>query len=826
MSDPWLFSSSSHPSIVHHSSLSEPPAVVSSPAALTSPSSFQPHGNHHHTKVTSKNLPEPLVASPLVSHPQETSPHLPHLQVSSPHLHSPQVTSPGFHHAQVSPSHLAHCQVTSPHISHSQSQIPSYHLASPQTTSPHLPLQNVTSPHFVQQPQVTSPHVVAQPQMTSPHQNHFSSPNQNHGLDNSNWSRSEQSSEMSCLLNSYTYSYQIQSTAHLDLNLQNQSQSQINTGVTHQLENRLAYNSNTFPDGGVYGQGGTPGPVENTFENNYSLDPGLAALQCSQLNSMSGGATLGKWSSIDFSSSSAEDFSNNQFFPDSFHDNNASQSFCSPTTPGPSPHYPQTPTISSPGPQMHPRKERLSFSTPASTQLNINKPPSCCLHESSSYPVTPDPGQHHPNETSTCLLPSQTEPIQDQSCFSPQGKGQDASSAAHAPVVPAGLKWKEESGGRGRRRGAGRGGGDCQPSWTRIKPPSHENASGASGCRLQCTVCKRDFRSLPALNGHMRSHSGARAATCLKKGDDSSSHIPPSSALVMPVSVPVQSRGAAKACRTTQRRCSRLPPATAGAVLYQSLMHPKQEGAVTGGSKGEDGDAFIDDEQSHYTPPPMLCPLRAGTGLYCSLTTKSQQRVQLHNTHNGVNEPVAIETLTTGINKPRINVGPAFQAQIPPLRDHKCVHSDSHNALLQWSPWDELEHPVNQKRVEAVMKMTGSSVIPGGGVSPEYALHILSESRGDFLRTVEKLLSTPESSVDHAGWSAAERRLLVKSLQLHRKDFSRIQKAVQTKSLSQCVEFYYLWKKKLSLSAKTLTALTITLPKANGQSSSQSRGAS
>lgn len=31
--------------------------------------------------------------------------------------------------------------------------------------------------------------------------------------------------------------------------------------------------------------------------------------------------------------------------------------------------------------------------------------------------------------------------------------------------------------------------------------------------RLVCTVCNRDFRSLPALNGHMRSHSGSRLVT-------------------------------------------------------------------------------------------------------------------------------------------------------------------------------------------------------------------------------------------------------------------------------------------------------------------------
>lgn len=38
---------------------------------------------------------------------------------------------------------------------------------------------------------------------------------------------------------------------------------------------------------------------------------------------------------------------------------------------------------------------------------------------------------------------------------------------------------------------------------------------------------------------------------------------------------------------------------------------------------------------------------------------------------------------------------------------------------------------------------------------------------------------------------------------------------VQTKSLSECVEFYYLWKKKLSLSTKTSTSLTVSLPNTN-----------
>ncbi|XP_023252226.1 transcriptional-regulating factor 1-like [Seriola lalandi dorsalis] len=712
------------------------------------------------------------------------------------------------------PSSSPPSSVTSPHFVPQSQATPSYPLHQAHvTTSHHVPYSQVTSPHFVSQPQITSPHIHPPPQ------HHLSCQNLDPGLDNPNWNKSA-----SEVLNSFSYSCQNQATAHLDLQNQTQNQNQFCTGVTHHGHelghtHRLPYNTHPHLASGVYGQGDTPGPGQDTWG---PLEPTLSQMQCSPLGSLSGGTALGRWSSMDFSSSSTEDFSNTQFFPDSYHDSIAPQSFCSPTTPGPSPHYPHTPTISSPGPQMHPRNEMLGFHTQTSAQLN-----SCCLQESDSFPLSSEPSQHHPHQSSRRLLPSQTEPIQDQTGvfnsagdletgFSPQGGGQNVSSAAQSPSLPAGPIWREECGGGGR--------GDGQPDWTWMKRPQPENMKVVD-CRLLCTVCKRDFRSLPALNGHMRSHSGFRSATLGKKGEDSSPPAQPSVSMVMPVSVPIQSRGASKACRSAQRRCNPLSPATGGAVLYRSLMH--LDAAAAGGREAvTGGDGVVDGGRGHYTPPPMLCPLRVGAGLYCSLTTRRQQRVrtvQLHDTHNGLSDLVAMDTLTTGVNKPRINVGRGFQAEIPSLHNHKRAHSNSQDALLVWTPWDELEKPVNQQRVEALLMMVRSSVVPGGGASPEHALHALSECRGDFLLTLEKLLSSPEASNNnHTGvcWSAAEMKLLVKSLQLHHKDFSSVQRAVKTKSLSQCVEFYYLWKKKLSLSVRTPAGLTVTLPNTNRSSRS------
>ncbi|XP_049921388.1 transcriptional-regulating factor 1-like isoform X2 [Epinephelus moara] len=727
----------------------------------------------HHSSLFNSS-PPPLSSSLLARN---------RLQVSSPHLH-PQITSP----------HLCpQTHVTSPHLH-------------PQVTSPHPPHPQVTSPHLPH-PQVTSPHLLSLPQ-------HLFS-KQTVDVDHPEWSRSEPPAERPYLL----------TTAHLD----HQNQNQFSTGASHY---RPPYNSHIDLAGGVYGQGDTPGPGHDTWR------PTLPQ---------------GGWSSVDFTSSSAEDFSSTRFFHHSCHDNSSAQPFCSPTTPGLSPHYPQTPTLSSPDAQCHPGKEKQTL-----RQVGEDQTLHWCLDEYDSYRLTSDPSQPRPLQTSRHLLHNHRDLIQDQtgllhshrdliqdqmgvlhnhrdliqdqtgvlhshrdliqeqmglhtaansaSCFCPQGRGQDVSSTA----PPTGLPVK------------------------RLKP---EDDSALLKSRLLCSVCQRDFRSLPALNGHMRSHSRSRSASWSNKGDDSSAPtVQPSVSMVMPVSVPVQS----KACRSGQRRGSHLSPATGGAaLLYCSLLHHGEEEAVAEDGEAGDGAVAMGDS-AHYTPPPMLCPIRAGPGLYCSLATRRQQKaqaVQLHNTHNGLSDLVSIETASpppgTILNKPRINEGRSFQAEIPPLLGREHTDADPHNALLLWTPWDELERPVNRQRVEALMMMARSSVVPGGGASPESALHVLSECRGDFLLTVQKLLSTPETSDDHTAphhqgvrWSTAERRMMVKSLHLHHKDFRRVHETVQTKSLSQCVEFYYLWKKKLSLIRRPPAGLTISLPNTKGQRSPGSHDAS
>ncbi|KAJ8338062.1 hypothetical protein SKAU_G00370280 [Synaphobranchus kaupii] len=185
----------------------------------------------------------------------------------------------------------------------------------------------------------------------------------------------------------------------------------------------------------------------------------------------------------------------------------------------------------------------------------------------------------------------------------------------------------------------------------------------------------------------------------------------------------------------------------------------------------------------HYSPRPMLNPIRRGTGLYCNLLPLSHLQSHFK-----------------------------FQAEVPQFqkcRAHDHWPEESPKEQLLWKPWKDLEESNDlQEQVENLLDLCSSSALPGGGTNLELALHCISRCQGDMLATVEMLLlSIPPSSEDYhySGsnvWILSEKRLFNKAFGTHSKDFSLVQKMVKTKSVSQCVEFYYLSKKILEQQQK------------------------
>ncbi|XP_057254486.1 transcriptional-regulating factor 1 isoform X2 [Pezoporus wallicus] len=345
--------------------------------------------------------------------------------------------------------------------------------------------------------------------------------------------------------------------------------------------------------------------------------------------------------------------------------------------------------------------------------------------------------------------------------------------------------------------------------------------------KLMCSICLKEFKSLPALNGHMRSHGGVRASPNFKQEISKKPH--PSAVKLEENFKPLQDK---KKYRHRPEPLFIPPPSCnfsmshSGATLYQSQLR----------SPRVLGDHLLDrtHELPPYTPPPMLSPVRQGSGLFSSVITSSHStsHAQLPLTpltptprvllcqSNSIDGSVIPVTPGPGEQtvEPRINIGSRFQADIPELQDRLLMEKDVHKATLVWKPWPELENQVFQQRVEDLLNMSCSSVLPGGGTNSEYALHSLFEAKGDIMVTLEKLLLRkpvrlkchPLANYHYAGsdkWTHQERRLFKEALSTYSKDFIFVQKMVKSKTVAQCVEYYYTWKKILRLGRKHRTRL-------------------
>ncbi|XP_029901030.1 ELM2 and SANT domain-containing protein 1 isoform X2 [Myripristis murdjan] len=233
-----------------------------------------------------------------------------------------------------------------------------------------------------------------------------------------------------------------------------------------------------------------------------------------------------------------------------------------------------------------------------------------------------------------------------------------------------------------------------------------------------------------------------------------------------------------------------------------------------------------------YTPPPILSPVREGSGLYFSTflssaaaaaasgqglpppaTPKSATRSLLRSNSCDITPPVlsAMSEATPVSIEPRINIGSRYQAEVPELRQRSAVELDQHRAELVWTPLNELEAQPNFKeKVEDLMHLACSSVLCGGGTNQELALHCLYECKGDIMGALSLLmLKNPIFSKSHHlsnyhysgsdSWTAAERRHFNKGIAAYKKDFFMVQKLVSTKTVAQCVEFYYTYKKHVKI---------------------------
>lgn len=111
---------------------------------------------------------------------------------------------------------------------------------------------------------------------------------------------------------------------------------------------------------------------------------------------------------------------------------------------------------------------------------------------------------------------------------------------------------------------------------------------------------------------------------------------------------------------------------------------------------------------------------------------------------------------------------------------------------LIWAP-GVIEN-VSELELELYIRFCNTACIPGGGCNVEEALDVLYKCQGDVKEAIKRLLTreTKEAVV----WTLEEVHLFAHLFKIHRKDFTSISRDLKTKSVKDCVEFYYLWKKE------------------------------
>ncbi|XP_023239416.1 uncharacterized protein LOC111638023 [Centruroides sculpturatus] len=219
-----------------------------------------------------------------------------------------------------------------------------------------------------------------------------------------------------------------------------------------------------------------------------------------------------------------------------------------------------------------------------------------------------------------------------------------------------------------------------------------------------------------------------------------------------------------------------------------------------------------------YTPPPMLSPVRSGSGLFWhiitssgSLTPKSAPITPNFSLlrKSSINEPPPEEEELSEAPEtdilPHVNIGSQFQARLPHFNSNKSdALKCEDKADKVWDP--VVANNLLDEEVETYLELSCSSVVPGNGKNKEYALHVLHLAQGNIQEAILQLMNpAPTLPAGHPlltyhypetdKWTPEDIETYHQLLIRNDKDFFSIAQEMQSKSVKQCVQFYYIWKK-------------------------------
>ncbi|KAJ7335946.1 hypothetical protein JRQ81_013887 [Phrynocephalus forsythii] len=150
-----------------------------------------------------------------------------------------------------------------------------------------------------------------------------------------------------------------------------------------------------------------------------------------------------------------------------------------------------------------------------------------------------------------------------------------------------------------------------------------------------------------------------------------------------------------------------------------------------------------------------------------------------------------------------IMIGSQYQAEIPPYLGKSCDNEKvyENDDQLLWQPDVISENKVKEYLFETSLRTGNEKVIgriPEGMQTRdnEQALYELLKCNHNIKEAIERYCSNGKSSQEMTAWTEEECRNFEHALLIYGKDFHLIQKnKVRTRTVAECVAFYYMWKK-------------------------------
>lgn len=358
---------------------------------------------------------------------------------------------------------------------------------------------------------------------------------------------------------------------------------------------------------------------------------------------------------------------------------------------------------------------------------------------------------------------------------------------------------------------------------------------------VECTMCNRRFKNIPALNGHMRLHGGyykkdaegkrilnpkldpaltaagnGMVKTLVKEGSRKRKIGAPlegaSPDKLSPETVHLlQTTSQHNATATTSQpslpfRC--LPPPDTSQLLANLERKNQSVLAMHHGQSSKSSEPSRQVVTTLITPVSTTVTPTAGKVVHLptipfGTTASHLPLLRGSNVHSEISlvKQVQVMKVDKGVDKtPR--VGAQFQADIPDDETSR-ISSSQDTSEMVWDP--KIANRVNPQAMQAYLKLANSCLVPGGSRNEEQALEVLNQHGGNVQPALVALMAQPAARP----WSDAEVNSFYEGLVKHHKDFGKIAADVGSRTVKECVAYYYWWKnlcKEESQSFKSIFA--------------------